>query len=186
MFCATVSAQPTGAPPRDPLMSLMISQPKLEIPAVTKATSTFDPPVVRPGEPSFLRVTFNALEESVAWPEKIAAPPALDLHPGAHGQMLQMTGTNFEPRTAFNIKVRASGPGSFTVPEFVVKVDGKPHSARGAARSRLRAGCHGAARAAAHAGTSRHQSVRRPGSVGSLALAGGRRGRRCRAWASRS
>ena len=53
-------------------------------------------------------------------------PPQLELRPGAHGQILQMTGTNLEPRTSFNYRVRASGPGTFTVPEFVVKVDGKP------------------------------------------------------------
>ncbi len=107
-------------------MSLMLSQPKLTIPAEPKATATFDPPVVRPGEQAFFRVVFNALEESVEWPDKIAAPPQLEMRPGAHGQILQMTGTNMEPRTSFNYRVRASGLGSFTVPEFVVKVDGKP------------------------------------------------------------
>ncbi len=45
-------------------MSLMVSQPKIELPAVTKATAVFDPPVVRPGEQAFLRVMLNALEES--------------------------------------------------------------------------------------------------------------------------
>lgn len=126
MFCAAVSAQPTGAPPRDPLMSLMISQPKLEVPAVTKATAAFDPPIVRPGQQSFLRVAFNALEESIEWPTNLAGPPQLELRPGAHGQILQIIGAHFEPRAAFNTRVRASSTGSFTVPAFVVKVDGKP------------------------------------------------------------
>ena len=119
--------QPTSAqPPRDPFMSLMMSQPKIEIPAVTRATAAFDPPVVRPGEQSLLRVVFNALEESIEWPTNFAVPRQLEMRPGAHAQLLQMTPTSMEPLTAFNCRVRASSLGSFTVPEFVVKVDGKP------------------------------------------------------------
>jgi len=104
----------------------MLSQPRLEIPAVAKATAAFDPPVIAPGQQSFLRVTFNALEESIEWPASIAGPARLELRPGARGQMLQIIGTNFEPRTAFNVRARALGPGSFTVPEFAVRVGGKP------------------------------------------------------------
>jgi hypothetical protein len=121
-----LSGQQTNSRPQDPLMSLMVSQPKLEIPAVTKVTATFDPPVVRPGEQSFLRVVFNALEESIEWPTNLAGPPQLEMRPGAHGQILQMIGGSLEPRTAFNCRVRASSLGSFVVPEFVVKVAGKP------------------------------------------------------------
>jgi hypothetical protein len=117
--------QMSAQPPRDPFMSLMMSQPKIEIPAVTRATAAFDPPVVRPGEQSLLRVVFNALEESIEWPTNFAAPHQLEMRPGAHGQLLQMTPTSMEPLTAFNCRVRASSLGSFTVPEFVVKVDGK-------------------------------------------------------------
>ncbi|HOX55955.1 MAG TPA: BatD family protein [Candidatus Paceibacterota bacterium] len=122
-----LSAQPPpAAPARDPLMSLMISQPKLTIPAVTRAAAVFDPPIVRPGEEAFLRVMFNALEESIEWPAQITAPPQLELRPGARSQVLQVSPTNMEPRTAFNTRVRPSSVGSFTVPAFVVKVDGKP------------------------------------------------------------
>ena len=107
-------------------MSLMISQPQIAISAAPKATASFDPPVVRPGEQAFYRVVFNALEESIEWPGKITAPPQLEIRPGAHGQILQMTGASLEPRTSFNYRVRASSLGTFTVPEFVVKVYGKP------------------------------------------------------------
>jgi hypothetical protein len=107
-------------------MLLMTSQPQIAIAAAPKAASSFDPPVVRPGEQSIFRVVFNALEESIEWPDQIAAPPQLDVRPGAHGQMFQMTGPSLEPRTAFNQRVRASSLGTFTVPEFVVKVYGKP------------------------------------------------------------
>ena len=107
-------------------MSLMLSQPQIAISAEPKATASFDPPVVRPGEQVFYRVVFNALEESVEWPGTIAAPPQLEIRPGAHGQILQMTGSGLEPRTSFNYRVRASSLGTITLPEFVVKVYGKP------------------------------------------------------------
>jgi hypothetical protein len=103
----------------------MMSQPNIAIHAVPSATVAFDPPVVRPGEESFLRVVVNALEASVEWPTNLAAQPQLEMRPGAHGQLLQMTATAMEPLTAFNYRVRATSLGSFTVPEFVVKVDGK-------------------------------------------------------------
>ncbi|MCX6927170.1 MAG: hypothetical protein NT154_28785, partial [Verrucomicrobia bacterium] len=73
-----VSSQPPQAstsPSQDPLMSLMAVQPKVEIPAVTKATVMFDPPMVRPGERAFLRVVLNALETSIVWPTNLAGPP---------------------------------------------------------------------------------------------------------------
>ena len=96
------------------------------IPVVTKATASFDPPVVRPGEEAFLRVVLNALEESIEWPTNLAGPPQLEIRPGAHGQMLQSPAPTWSRASAFNYRVRASSPGAFTVPEFVVKVDGKP------------------------------------------------------------
>ena len=92
---------------------------------------------------------FNALEESIEWPANLTAPPQLEMRPGAHGQILQMTGTNIEPRTSFNYRVRASSLGTFTVPEFVVQGRWQAGDGAGrAARGRLRAARHGAARAA--------------------------------------
>ena len=123
---SSLPAQPPAPSPRDPLMSLMTSQPQIAIAATPVATATFDPPVVGPGEQAFYRVVFNALEESIEWPAKLPAPPQLEIRPGAHGQILQMTGVSLEPRTAFNYRVRAASLGVFTVPEFVVKVYGKP------------------------------------------------------------
>ncbi len=120
---------PAPAPnqaPRDPFMSLMVTQPKIEIPAVPEATAAFDPPVTRPGELCFLRIMFNALEESIEWPTNLAAPPQLRIHPGAHGQLFQMAGTNMEPRTGINYRVRATAVGTFTLPQFDVKVAGRP------------------------------------------------------------
>src|SRR5271169_6298510 len=67
LFAATapLPAQPISPPPRDPFMSLMISQPQIYITDTPTATASFDPTVVRPGGQAFYRVVFNALEESV-------------------------------------------------------------------------------------------------------------------------
>lgn len=121
----SLQAQAPAAQPQDPYMSLMMSQPKFELATQVTATASFDPPVVRPGEQAIYRVTINALEQLIEWPEAIAAPPKLEMHPGAHGQILQMVGGKFEPRTAFNYRARASGLGEFIVPLFMVKVDGQ-------------------------------------------------------------
>jgi hypothetical protein len=88
--------------------------------------AAFDPPVVRPNQQSIYRVTFRALEESVEWPKRIPGPAGLDLQPGAHGQLLQLTGPTFIPITSFNTRARAGVPGTFTIPGFVVQIYGKP------------------------------------------------------------
>ena len=49
----------------DPLMSLMLSQPRIDITSEVRATAVFDPPVVAPGEVAIYRLTFNGLEESI-------------------------------------------------------------------------------------------------------------------------
>src|ERR1035438_1983841 len=61
-------AQTTNPPPLDPLISLMVSQPKIDITSPVRPTAAFDPPVVAPGQEAVYRVTFNALEETVDWP----------------------------------------------------------------------------------------------------------------------
>src|SRR5204862_3408139 len=127
----TCSAQPSPAPPppqprpQDPLISLMLAQPKIDIESPVVATATFDPPSVRPGEESLYRVSMNALEESVEWPEKLKAAPELEMRPGARGQMLQ-PGPVFQPRTSFNYRVKATALGEFTIPEFVVNISVHP------------------------------------------------------------
>jgi hypothetical protein len=117
-------AQP--APRPDPLLQLMATQPSIDVTTKVEATATFDPPVVRPGEKSIYRVTFNALEDSVKWPDEIVVPPPLALRPSARGQVLQPAGDRLKPQTAINYHARAAAPGSFTIPEFVVQVYGRP------------------------------------------------------------
>jgi hypothetical protein len=112
-------------PPQDPLITMMLAQPRIEIGSAVTAVSWFDPPVVQPGQLSFYRVTFNALEESIVWPNEVASPAGLILKPGARGQILQPTGPATEPRTTFSYRARASESGELTVPAFTVQVYGK-------------------------------------------------------------
>lgn len=107
-------------------MTLMLSQPKIEISAPVKAAAAFDPPVVGPGQSAIYRVTFNALEQSIEWPENLAAPPGLEMRRGAHGEILRIGGPTYLPLTAFNYPARAARTGEFVMPEFTVRVYGKP------------------------------------------------------------
>jgi hypothetical protein len=115
-----------GPAPNDPLYNLMLSQPRIDIDSPVIARASFDPSVVAVGQKAFYRVTFNALDESVEWPAKLAAPKELSLTPGARGQILQFTGPAFVPLSCFNTHVRASTPGDYAIPAFVVQVYGKP------------------------------------------------------------
>jgi hypothetical protein len=103
----------------------MVTQPSIEIASNVVAQSSFDPPVVRVGEKSIYRVTFNALDESIVWPEEISAPPQLELRLSARGQIFQHAGTQLKPQTTINHHVSASRAGSFTIPEFTVEVYGR-------------------------------------------------------------
>lgn len=118
-------SQPAAPPVRDPLMSLMLSQPKIELATQVVATVSFDPPTVRVGQQSIYRVTFNALEESVQWPGQIMVPPQLTLEPGAHGETYLRSPGKLEPETVFNSRVRASSTGKFAVPQFTVHAFGQ-------------------------------------------------------------
>jgi hypothetical protein len=120
-------AQTTNQPqPQDPLVTLLMSQPKIELSAPVRVSAVFDPPAMRLGEIAVYRVTFSALEDSVDWPEDLTMPSGLEAHPGARGQILQMAGPTMEPRSGFNYHVRAREPGTFTIPAFSVSVYGKP------------------------------------------------------------
>jgi hypothetical protein len=124
-FAAYLSPRAGANPPQDPLFTLMLSQPRVDLETEVPPTATFDPPVVRPGEEALYRVTFQALEQTVDWPEKLSAPKELKLEPGAHGQMLQLAGGAFVPITCFNTRVQASAPGTFSIPAFEVTIYGK-------------------------------------------------------------
>ncbi len=126
---AVLPAQPTpaAAPAQlDPLMSLMLSQPPIDVSSPVGATTSFEPPVVKPGQDAVYRVTFNALEESVDWPAKLQAPTGLEVRAGAHGHVLVFGGATMQPRTTFNYHIRPSSTGRFIIPGFPVTVYGKP------------------------------------------------------------
>lgn len=102
-------------------MSLMLATPPIDVDSPVVPASAFDPPVVRPGEWATYRASFNALEESVEWPDKLPAPSGLEVRPGAHGQMLAL-GPRLQPHTSFNYHIRASQSGRFIIPQFKLKV----------------------------------------------------------------
>jgi hypothetical protein len=123
LLVGTVCAQP---PPPDPTALLLQSQPQIDTSSPVEATATFDPPVVRPGGTATYRVTFNAMLDSIRWPDDVIAPRQLQLEPGGRAQIFATTGTNLQPRATFNTRVRATSEGSFTVPRFLVYAYGRP------------------------------------------------------------
>src|SRR5581483_3476521 len=110
---------------QDPMMQLILSQPKIDVDSAVVPVSSFDPPIIRPGEEATFRVTLNALETAIDWPDKIPAPETLSCRAGARGQILSMSGPLLIPRTTFNYRVKAAATGEFTIPEFNVAVNGK-------------------------------------------------------------
>ncbi len=116
--------QPPGAP--DPLMNLMLSQPKIDVSSPIVVTAAFDPPVIAPGTQSTYRVTISALEASTDWPETLKAPRELELRPGGRGQILQPAAANLVPRTTFLYRAHPKSTGRFTIPEFEVQAYGRP------------------------------------------------------------
>src|SRR5262249_54351350 len=102
---AAVIAPGSPAPTQDPLMALMLSQPRIDTTSPVSVTATFDPPIIGVGQSSTYRVVFNALEESIEWPDRLSGPANMSLQPGAHGQILQMAGNVLVPQTTFNTRV---------------------------------------------------------------------------------
>ncbi|MDD5141630.1 MAG: BatD family protein [Verrucomicrobiales bacterium] len=117
---------PPANPAAEQLIQIMRSQPAMDISAPVTATVSFDPPLVRPGEKSIYRVTFNAAEVSIRQPEQIPAPPQLKLHRSISGQNMQTADGAMKMFSTFNYDATATEPGVFTVPEFTVEVYGQP------------------------------------------------------------
>lgn len=114
--------QTQGVPTPDQLAQIIKAQPVVDVSAPVTVTASFDPPLVRPGEKSIYRVTFDATEVSVQLPDQIPAPPSLELHRSVSGQNMQAV--NGVPRiiSTFNYDTRAAQPGVFTVPQFMAVV----------------------------------------------------------------
>jgi hypothetical protein len=88
------------------------------------AKAEFDPPAVRPGEKTFYRVSVNATENSILWPDTISLPPELRPGRAARGQFTQPDGVAFHPLTEFIYEVTPSAAGRFTISNFVVSAGG--------------------------------------------------------------
>jgi hypothetical protein len=125
IFLAAISA---GAQviPTNLFDQLMATQPAIVSPPVVSATASFDPPAVVPGERAIYRVTINANEASVTLPEQIVAPPQLKIRKSTSGEIMVTASGGMAASATFNFDVRASEPGQFTVPEYVIEVYGKP------------------------------------------------------------
>lgn len=126
-LCATgqvQTASPATTP--DPLMSLMLTQPKIDVSAPVQPTASVEPALVRPGQEALYQVVFNALEDSIEWPAKLPAPAGVEARLTAQSQIMSMVGAVLQPRTTFNCRVRASRPGQYAMPEFSVNVYGQP------------------------------------------------------------
>jgi hypothetical protein len=118
--------QTTVAPTPDQLAQIIRSQPVVDVSAPVTATASFDPPLVRPGEKSIYRVTFDATEISVQLPAAIPATPTLELRRTVSGQNMLTVGGTMRMASAFNYDARPAKPGVFTVPEFTAMVYGLP------------------------------------------------------------
>ena len=105
---------------------IMVVQPPVDVTSPVTATATFDFPTVAPGESTYYRVTLDATESSIQWPEKIITPTGLQLGPGIQGQIMEAFPDRFRPLTSFVYAARATNAGRFTLPAFTIKVYGKP------------------------------------------------------------
>jgi hypothetical protein len=121
----SLAQTPPQVPPGG-LIQLQVAQPAVDVSSPVTATAAFDPPVVRPSEKAFYRVTVDATESSIQWPDEIAAPPELKIGPGARGQLTQLLGNKFRPLTSFIYEARAIATGHFAITNFTVDVYGKP------------------------------------------------------------
>jgi hypothetical protein len=105
-------------------MSLMLAQPKLDFDTPVRVEATFDPPRALPNQPVVYRITLNALKTGIIWSGRPPEVPGLDFRAGASGEIMQMAGTNMQPRSSFNFHARPGRPGTYVVPEFAIRVYG--------------------------------------------------------------
>ena len=118
-------AQNTSAPP-NVLMQLMQSQLPVDVSSPVEAKAEFNPPFATVGQKVVYRVTLNALEAAVRWPERLPLPGGLQMKLSARGQIMPVAEGMLRPQTALNFRVVAERPGFYTVPAFTIEVYGKP------------------------------------------------------------
>lgn len=119
-------AQPMPQLPPGAQAQLQIRQPLAEVSEPTLAVATFDPPVARPGETVFYRVSVESTESAVHLPDRIPAPLPLMIRPVAQGQIIQLSNGRPRPLATFLFEATPTTPGQFAIPTFNLTVDGKP------------------------------------------------------------
>ena len=119
-----LAAQTPPQLPPGGLMQLQVPQAAVDVSSPVTATAQFDPPVVRAGETTYYRVSLDATESSVAWPDELSAPVALRFGPKRSGQITQVQPGKFRPLASFVYEVTAPVTGHFTVTNFSVDVTG--------------------------------------------------------------
>jgi hypothetical protein len=129
LVCAALplrAQMPTQLPP-DVSGQLLLQQSPVDIsqPENITATAEFDPPTIRVGQKAFYRVTIEATQNSIAWPEKFTAPTGLKLGAEARGQVVHLDQNRFEPLTAFLYEVQATETGRFVISNFMIQAGGQ-------------------------------------------------------------
>lgn len=116
----------TGVPPAvvppsaDPLANLMMSQPPIDVESPVVPQAEFDPPLAPLGGRVTYRLTLNAMSDSIKLPEKLPAPPGLELTQTERGQIYTFGGPRYQPRTTVNYRANAQAVGTYVMPSFVV------------------------------------------------------------------
>jgi len=121
--CLLRAQTPPHLPPGG-LMQLQVAQPAVDVSSPVTATAQFDPAVACAGEKTFYRVTVDATESSIQWPDELAAPAELKFGAKRSGQITQMQASRFRPLASFVYEVESPVAGHFTVTNFSVEVMG--------------------------------------------------------------
>lgn len=109
----------------DPLSTLMLQQPSIDVDTTVTAEAHFDPPTVPAGSFSTYRITLNAMNESVQLPTALPNPPGLELAAGGRGQLFLPNGNKLIPRTTINFRASSKSPGNYIMPSFSLTAYGK-------------------------------------------------------------
>jgi hypothetical protein len=98
----------------------MMSQPPIDVDSPVVPQAEFDPPLAPLGGRVTYRLTLNAMSDSIKLPEKLPAPPGLELTQSARGQIYTFGGPRYLPRTTINYRATAQTVGTYVMPSFVV------------------------------------------------------------------
>lgn len=112
----------------DPLTTLMLQQPEIDVKSPVIVEASFDPPSVRVGQSSTYRILITAMNESVRLPEVIPAPAGLSLIAGGRGQYYVPIAQKLQPRTSINYRATPQSPGACIMPSFNITVYNKTYT----------------------------------------------------------